>query len=167
MRPPVNQFRYPHARARGGGRRFQTAISFLFFCRLPAAGAAGGARRRSGCGATPSKPMAARARDLPLWRRVNRLATSHARARQRRATGRIRPALWTAPAISFLWNDGFGGAFLRFGVFAFRLQTTRCEAGGVAHAHGPPSICSPGGLDPRNRKEAHRATNKPCLTCNP
>jgi len=26
------------------------------------------------------------------------------------------------------------GAFLRFGVFAFRLQTSRCKAGGVAHA---------------------------------
>ena len=37
--------------------------------------------------------------------RVNRLAPSRARARQRRATGQIRPELWVAPAISFLWND--------------------------------------------------------------
>ena len=59
------------------------------FCRLPAAAAAGGARRRSRCGATPSQPMAARAPDLPLCgRSAARVArysfvTSRARARRR------------------------------------------------------------------------------------
>jgi hypothetical protein len=58
----VSYFLASHARA---SRAATPPIPFLGFCRQPRA--AGGARRRPRCEATPSKPMAARAPDLPLW----------------------------------------------------------------------------------------------------